>query len=106
MDPNNIKVDEKSYKNILIHYIGFVTITDSKYIKKYSVNPLYFIFNNMNVPIEVINRYLTLVLANNNMKIKFNSDNELELYLFMLLELYLHEKKRILSTSFLRLMFV
>ena len=93
MDPNNIKVDDKSYKNILIHYIGFVTITDSKYIKKYSVNPLYFIFNNMNVHIEVINRYLTLVLANNNMKIKFNSDNELELYLFMLLELYFHEKK-------------
>ena len=77
MDPNNIKVDEKSYKNILIHYIGFVTITDSKYIKKYSVNPLYFIFNNMNVHFEVINRnkYLTLVLTNNNMKIKFNSEN-------------------------------
>ena len=79
MDPNNIKVDEKSYKSILIHYIGFVTITDSKYIKKYSVNPLYFIFNNMNVHFEVINRnkYLTLVLTNNNMKIKFNSENEL-----------------------------
>ena len=77
MDPNNIKVDEKSYKNILIHYIGFVTITDSKYIKKYNVNPLYIIFNNMNVHFEVINRnkYLTLVLTNNNMKIKFNSEN-------------------------------
>ena len=32
-DPNNIKVDEKSYKNILIYYIGYVTIEDSKYVK-------------------------------------------------------------------------
>ena len=29
-DPNNIKTDEKSYKNILIYHIGYVTITDSK----------------------------------------------------------------------------
>ena len=25
-DPNNIKIDKKSYKNILIYYIGYVTI--------------------------------------------------------------------------------
>ena len=25
-DPNNIKIDEKSYKNILIYYIGYVTM--------------------------------------------------------------------------------
>ena len=25
-DPNNIKVDEKSYKNIIIYYIGYVSI--------------------------------------------------------------------------------
>ena len=35
-DPNNIKIDEKSYKNILIYYIGYVTV--KKYIKNYSVN--------------------------------------------------------------------
>ena len=35
---NNIKIDEKSYKNILIYYIGYVTIKDSKYVKIYSVN--------------------------------------------------------------------
>ena len=40
-DPNNIKLDEKSYKNILISYIGYVTIKDLKYIKIYSVNVLY-----------------------------------------------------------------
>ena len=28
-DSNNIKIDEKSYKNILIYYIGHVTIKDS-----------------------------------------------------------------------------
>ena len=32
-DPNNIKIDEKLYKNILIYYIGYVTIKDLKYIK-------------------------------------------------------------------------
>ena len=36
---NNIKIDEKSYKNILINYIGYVAIKDSKYVKIYSVNP-------------------------------------------------------------------
>ena len=28
--PNNVKVDEKSYKNIPIYYTGYVTIKDSK----------------------------------------------------------------------------
>ena len=37
-DPNKIKVDEKSYKNILINYIGYVTIKDSKYVNINSVN--------------------------------------------------------------------
>ena len=36
---NNVKVDEKSYKNILIDYFGYVTIKDSKYVKIYSVKP-------------------------------------------------------------------
>ena len=31
VDPNNIKIDEKSYKNILIYYIGYVMINGSKY---------------------------------------------------------------------------
>ena len=29
-DPNNIKIDEKSYKKILIYYIGYMTI--NKYV--------------------------------------------------------------------------
>ena len=44
-DPNNFKKDKKSYKNILIYYIGYVTITDLKYVKLNSVNPLYLIFS-------------------------------------------------------------
>ena len=32
-DPNEINIDGKSYKNILIHYITYVTIKDSKYVK-------------------------------------------------------------------------
>ena len=38
-DPNNINIDEKSYKNI-IYYIGYVTIKDLKHVKINSVNPL------------------------------------------------------------------
>ena len=40
---NNIKIDEKSYKNFLIYYIGYVTIKGSKYVKIYSVNLSYLI---------------------------------------------------------------
>ena len=40
---NNIKIDEKSYKNILIYYIGYVTIKND--LEIYSVNTLYFIFS-------------------------------------------------------------
>ena len=36
-DIDNIKIDEKSYKNILIYYIGYVKIKE--FIKIYSVNP-------------------------------------------------------------------
>ena len=62
-DPNNITIDKKSYKNILIYYIGYEMIKDSKYIKIYSVNPLYLIFRNINGYFEEINKnkYLTLV---------------------------------------------
>ena len=31
-DSNNIKIDEKSHKSILIYYIVYVTIKDLKYI--------------------------------------------------------------------------
>ena len=34
-DPNNIEIDEKSYKNILIYYIAYVTIKDLKCAKNF-----------------------------------------------------------------------
>ena len=37
-EPDNIKIDAKSYKNILIYYIGYVTIKDLKYVKIESAN--------------------------------------------------------------------
>ena len=48
MDPKNIKIDEKPYKNFLIYYIAYMTIKDSKYVKTNIVNPLYLMLNNMN----------------------------------------------------------
>ena len=54
-DPNNVKTNEKSYKNILIYYIGYVTIKESKYVKINSLNPLYFIINKVNRYFEEIN---------------------------------------------------
>ena len=51
-DPDNIKIHE-SYKNILIYYIGYVAI--KKDLKIYGVNPLYFIFGNVNEYFEEIN---------------------------------------------------
>ena len=63
-DPKNMKIDEKSYKNILIYYIGYVTIKE--YIKIYNVNPLYLIFRYVNGYFEEINgnKCLTLVPTN------------------------------------------
>ena len=65
-DHNNIKIDEKSCKDILIYYIGYVTIKDLKYLKINSVNLSYLIFNKVNGYSEEINgnRYLTLVPTN------------------------------------------
>ena len=67
----NIKIDEKSDKNILIYYIGYVTIKE--YIKIYSVNPLYLIFRYVNGYFEEINgnKYLTLVPTNESKEKKY-----------------------------------
>ena len=65
-DPNNIKIEGKSYKNILIYCIAYVMIKDSKYVKINSVNPLYLIFNKMNGYFAEINenKYLISVPTN------------------------------------------
>ena len=51
-----------SHKNILIYYIPYVMIKDSKYIKINSVNHLYLMFNKMNGYLEEINENKKLKL--------------------------------------------
>ena len=54
-DPNNIKIDQKSYKNILIYWIGYATVKDLKCVKINSVNHLYLIFNKETGYFEEVN---------------------------------------------------
>ena len=63
-DPNNIKLGEKSCKNVYYN----VTIKDSKYLQINSVNSLHLMFNKMNGYFEEINenKYLTIVPTNEN----------------------------------------
>ena len=52
-EPNLLKIDKKSYKNIDIYYIGYITIKkidDCENI--YSVNPLYLLVNHASGYIE------------------------------------------------------
>ena len=65
-DSDKSKIDETSYKNIFIYYIGYVRIKDSKYVKINSTNLLYLIFNKANGYFEEINgnQYLPLVSFN------------------------------------------
>ena len=55
-DPNNIKLNEKSYKHVIIYYIEYIKIKDSKYLKINSVNPLYLIFSKVNGHFEEISK--------------------------------------------------
>ena len=41
--PKLVKIDNKSYKNIDIYYVGYITVKDSDYVKINSVNHLYLI---------------------------------------------------------------
>ena len=51
-DPNLLKIDKKSYKNIGLYYIGYITMKNSDYIKINIVNPLYVIINEVDGSIE------------------------------------------------------
>ena len=39
-DSSLLKIDKKSFKNIDIYYIGYITMKDSKYVNIHSENPL------------------------------------------------------------------
>ena len=70
-DPSLIKIDKKSYKNIGIYHIGYITIkriSDCENIN--SVNPLYLIINEVDVCIEENNgnKYLTFASTGKSKK--------------------------------------
>ena len=44
-DPNLLKIDKKLYKNIDIYGIGYITVTDSYYVRINSENPLYLVIS-------------------------------------------------------------
>ena len=67
-DPTLLKIDKKSYKNIDIYYIGYITVEDSYYVKINSVNPLYLIVTEVDGYIKEKNgcKYLVFDSANEN----------------------------------------
>ena len=70
-NPDLLKLGKKSYKNIGIYCIGYITMKDSKHVNIHSVNPLYIIFNEADGSIECNsiekengNKYLTFASTN------------------------------------------
>ena len=70
-DSNLLKTDKKSYKNIDIYYIGYITVKDSEYVKIDSVNPLYLIISEVDgyLKEENGNEYLILVSTDKNKEV-------------------------------------
>ena len=70
-DSNLLKIDKKSYKNIDIYYIGYITKKDSEYVKIHSVNTLYFITGDIDGSIveKNENKYLTFVSTDKNKEV-------------------------------------
>ena len=66
-----IKIDKKSYKNIGIYYIGYITMKDSDNVKINSVNPLYLIIGELDGSIEENNgnKYLIFTSTDKNKKV-------------------------------------
>ena len=44
-NPDLLKINKKSYKNIRIYYSGYIIMKGSKHVNIHSVNPLYIIIN-------------------------------------------------------------
>ena len=62
-DPNQITMDNKSYKNIIIYYIWYITIKNLSYVNINSINLVNLITDNVDGYIEESsgNKYFTLV---------------------------------------------
>ena len=76
-DARLLKVDKKSYKNIDIYYIGYITIKKiDDYESIYSVNPLYLRIDHANGYIEEkgVNKYLVFHTTDENKELlkKYN----------------------------------
>ena len=68
-DQNLLKIDKKSYKNIDIYYVGYITIKNiSDYENIHSVNPLYIIIGKADGYIEEKNGNNYLVFASTDKK--------------------------------------
>ena len=69
--PSLIKIDKKSYKNIDIYHIGYVTMKDSDFVKINGVNPLHLIIGEVDECIEENNgnKYLTFTSTDKNKKV-------------------------------------
>ena len=68
-ESNLLKIDKKSYKNIDIYYIGYITIKKiDDYESIYSVNPLYLRIDHANGYIEEkgVNKYLVFDSTDEN----------------------------------------
>ena len=63
LGPNKMKIDKKSYKSVLIYYIGYVTIKSLSYININIVNSLYLFINKINGYIEESNGNIYLMLV-------------------------------------------
>ena len=69
-NPDLPKIDKKSYKNIDIYYIGYITMKDFGYVKINSANVFYLIIGKVDGYIEgkKVNNYLLWFLQINTKK--------------------------------------
>ena len=70
-DSNLLKIDTKSYKNINIYYIRYITIKDTDYVNINIVNPLYLIFDKVDGYIEESNGCKYLIFASTDQTKKY-----------------------------------
>ena len=68
-DPKLLKLDKKSFKNISIYYIGYITKKDEYKIN--SVNPLYFLAGEIDGFVEENerNKYLNIAFTDSNSEV-------------------------------------
>ena len=68
--PWMLKMNKKSYKDIDIYYIGYITIKNSDHVKINSVNPLYITINEVDGSIAEKNGniYSTFTFTDKNKK--------------------------------------